>query len=390
MEHFNVSGLVGKTMIQVVHVIIGLDVGGAELMLKRLIESQLERPNIQHQIISLTSLGKLGPELQKQGVQIYPLGMSSMLKGPVVLFKLRALLKKLQPDVVHTWMYHSDLIGGLAAYSLGIRNIIWGIRSTDITKGGSKVTLIVRKICALLSNTIPRKILCAATTSKDVHVEVGYDSNRMEVIPNGFDVDKFSDNESAAKVLRNDLGINQDDNVFISVGRYNPVKDHITFVKAACSLLEVVPNIKFMLVGRELTWKNEKIASVIKDAGKEASFDLLGERSDVPVCLAAANVYCLHSLTEGFPNVLGEAMCSGLICITTDVGDAGYLLNRPSLTVKPGCSTALTEAMLKVAELSQDDGLKISSENKNRIKNNFSMEVISMKYSDLYMDLCKV
>lgn len=390
MEHFNVSGLVGKTMIQVVHVIIGLDVGGAELMLKRLIESQLEKPKIQHQIISLTSLGKLGPVLQKQGVQIYALGMSSMLKGPVVFFKLRALLRKLQPDVVHTWMYHSDLLGGLAAYSLGIRNIIWGIRSTDISKGGSKVTLVIRKVCASLSNSIPRKILCAATASKDVHAEVGYDSNKMQVIPNGFDISRFSGNEDSAIKLREELGINSDEDVFISVGRYSPVKDHITFVKSACSLLDIIPNIKFMLVGRELTWENEKIASVIKKSGKEASFYLLGERSDVPICLAAANIFCLHSLTEGFPNVLGEAMCSGLICITTDVGDAGYLLNIPNLTVKPGCSAVLTEAMLKVSELSQDDRLKISAENKNRIKNNFSMEVISMKYSDLYMDLCKV
>jgi len=100
-------------------------------------------------------------------------------------------------------------------------------------------------------------------------------------------------------------------------------------------------------------------------------------------------VYCLHSLTEGFPNVLGEAMCSGLICITTDVGDAGYLLNSPSLTVKPGFSTVLTEAMLKVSELSRDERLKISALNENRIKKNFSMKAISTKYSDLYMDICK-
>lgn len=374
---------------KVVHIIIGLDVGGAELMLKRLVESQLEMPGIQHIIVSLTSLGTLGADLQNIGVKVYYLGMTSMQKGPIVFLKLRTLLKSLEPDVVHTWMYHSDFIGGLAAYSIGIRNIIWGIRSTDISKGGSKVTLVIRRLCAFLSHIIPYKILCAATVSKNVHVEIGYDSNRMEVIPNGFDIDKFTGNELSGIKIREELGISLNDNVFISVGRYNPVKDHITFVKSACSLLDIIPSIKFMLVGRGLTWGNEKIAKVIRDAGKVSNFYLLGERSDVPECLAAANVYCLHSLTEGFPNVLGEAMLTGLMCITTDVGDAGYLLNNPSLTIEPGSSYALTNAMLKVVTLSKDDRLKISSENKNRVKNNFSLKIISKKFFELYVESCK-
>src|SRR5690606_34755492 len=211
----------------------GLNVGGAELMLKRLIESHLDRPDIEHSVISLTDMGVLGGQLTKQGVAVYCLGMSSILKGPVTFFELRKLLRTLQPDVVHTWMYHADLLGGLAARSVGLRHVVWCIRSTDISKGGSKVTLIIRKLCALLSGWLPRVIVCAADASRKVHEAVGYASNKMQVIPNGFELDKLLITSSNDTRIRDELGISKACTLVVSVGRYNPVKDHKTFIEAA-------------------------------------------------------------------------------------------------------------------------------------------------------------
>jgi glycosyltransferase involved in cell wall biosynthesis len=190
LEYLDVSGVVGKA-VKVVHVIIGLNIGGAELMLKRLIESHREQPGIEHSVISLTDRGVLGEQLAKQGVAVHCLGMSSIIKGPATFFQLRKLLQTLRPDVVHTWMYHADLLGGLAARSIGIRNIILCIRSTDIRKGGSKVTLLIRKLCAWLSRPLPRVIVCAADASRKVHEAVGYAPNKMQVMPNGFEIDKL-------------------------------------------------------------------------------------------------------------------------------------------------------------------------------------------------------
>lgn len=370
----------------VVHVIIGLNVGGAELMLKRLIEST-KQEDVIHKVVSLTSLGVIGSSLKDNGITVISLGLNSVLGLPLVFFRLRKLLNDFRPDIVHTWMYHADLIGGVAAYSLGIKNIIWGVRSTDITKGGSKVTLVIRKLCAFLSSVIPKRILFAAKGSRDVHLGVGYDPLLMQVIPNGYDLSCYTGNKSAGKVLRQSLGIYDNELVFISIGRYSPVKDHATFIRSACLLLEQHNNIKFMMLGRDITIENDVLMSIINAKGFSDKFMMLGERPDVPVCLAASDIFCLHSVTEGFPNVLAEAMASSLVCVATDVGDAAMLLNTPSMVVTPSCPKQLAEVMSKALNKTYSERERIGHINCNRIYESFSMQVVSGQYLKLYQEL---
>src|SRR5690554_5995276 len=344
MECFDVSGLAGKT-VKVAHVIIGLNVGGAELMLKRLIESHSHKPDIEHVVISLTNQGVLGEQLSNQGIALHCLGMTSLIKGPFVFLRLRKLLRLLHPDIVHTWMYHGDLLGGVAARSVGLRNVIWCIRSTDIRKGGSRVTLLVRKLCALLSGWGPRVIVCAAHASRKVHEAVGYSADKMQVIPNGFELDRLVPTQLPDIAIRGKLGIRESDKVVISVGRFSPVKDHKTFIEAAGKLAAQRDDVRFMLVGRDLDHSNAALLSMIEKTGHADAFYLLGERNDVAACLQGSDVFCLHSVTEGFPNVLGEAMAVGLPCVTTDVGDAAYLLNNSEWVVPAASPEMLAEKL---------------------------------------------
>lgn len=386
MEYLDVSGVAGKA-VKVVHVIIGLNVGGAELMLNRLIESHREQKGIEHSVISLTDMGVLGEQLAKKGVAVHCLGMSSIIKGPATFFKLRKLLQTLQPDVVHTWMYHADLLGGLAARSIGIRNIVWCIRSTDIRKGGSKVTLLVRKLCAWLSGRLPRVIVCAANASRKVHEAVGYAPNKMQVIPNGFELDKLLPTDSNGSRIRGELGISNDCTLVVSVGRYNPVKDHKTFIEAAGKVAAQRSDVKFMLVGRGLEHSNLKLMALIEATGQASAFHLLGERKDVPACLQASDVFCLHSVSEGFPNVLGEAMALGLPCVSTDVGDAAYLLNCPEWQVPAGSPDKLALKLNEMLSLTVADKRALGEVASTRIRENFSMEMISTRYYELYRSL---
>lgn len=386
MGYLDVSGMVRKA-VKVTHIIIGLNVGGAELMLKRLIESHLERPDIKHSIISLTDIGVLGEQLTKQDVAVYCLGMSSILKGPVTFFKLRKLLRTLRPDVVHTWMYHADLLGGLAARSVGLRQIVWCIRSTDISKGGSKITLIIRKLCALLSGWLPRIIVCAADASRKVHEAIGYASNKMQVIPNGFELDKLLPTASNESHIRDELGISKACMLVISVGRYNPVKDHKTLIEAAGKVATQGNDVRFMLVGRDLEYSNSQLMALINATGQADAFHLLGERNDVPACLQESDIFCLHSVTEGFPNVLGEAMAVGLPCITTDVGDAAYLLDNPEWVVPAASSDKLADKLAAMLSLSVADREVLGQTAANRIREHFTMDVISRRYFDLYTSL---
>lgn len=372
---------------KVVHVVIGLDVGGAELMLKRLIESHREQPGIEHSVISLTDRGVLGDQLAKQGVAVHCLGMHSIIKGPATFFKLRKLLHTLRPDVVHTWMYHADLLGGLAARSIGLRNLVWCIRSTDIRKGGSKVTLLIRKLCARLSERLPRVIVCAADASRKVHETVGYAPDKMQVIPNGFELDKLLPTDSNGFQIRDELSISKDCTLVVSVGRYNPVKDHKTFIEAAGKVAAQRGDVRFILVGRDLEPSNPQLMALIDATGQADAFYLLGERNDVPACLQASDIFCLHSVTEGFPNVLGEAMAVGLPCITTDVGDAAYLLDNPEWVVPAASPNKLADKLNAVLSLPASEREALGQAAASRIRERFTMDMISRRYYDLYAAL---
>jgi len=372
---------------KVAHVIIGLNVGGAELMLKRLIESHRERPSIEHVVISLTDQGVLGNLLVKQGVAVHGLGMSSIIKGPSTFFKLRKLLQTLRPDIVHTWMYHADLLGGLAARSAGLHNLVWCIRSTDISKGGSKLTLLVRKLCACLSNWLPSVIVCAADASRQVHEAAGYSSSKMRVIPNGFDLDKLLTPHKSGSDVRDELGISRDCKIVVSVGRYSPVKDHRTFIEAASKVAAKRSDVKFMLVGRDLARTNSQLLAWINATGQAKAFYLLGERDDVPACLRASDVFCLHSVTEGFPNALGEAMAVGLPCVTTNVGDAAYLLNNPDWVVPAASPDKLAEKLNSLLFLPFDERAALGEAAASRVRKCFSIDAISHCYYELYASL---
>lgn len=313
---------------KIVHVIIGLNVGGAELMLKRLVLHSHQKGMFEHVVISLTELGVIGPTLREQGVEVYSLGMKSMLFVPSTLLKLRRLLKKIHPDVVQTWMYHADFLGGLAAKSVGVKNIIWGIRTTDVSQGASRFTVYLSKLCAKLSYYIPDTIVCAAHVSKDYHIGIGYDESKMIVIPNGFDLEALKATDEDGWKIRRQNNLSTDDIVIGSVGRFNPVKNQKLFIDVAALLVKEHPNLKFLMVGRYNTTENKELMSWINDYEIADNFRLLGERDDVPKCLKAMDVFCLHSKTEGFPNVLCEAILLEKIVVSTNVGDVKYLISE--------------------------------------------------------------
>ncbi len=372
---------------KVVHIIIDLNVGGAELMLKRLILQQQTGPTIEHIVISLTDRGTLGDELSRNGIHIEALGMRSSISVLSCFFQLRRRLKALHPDIVHTWMYHSDLLGGLAARTLGLRNIIWCVRSTDINKGGSKLTLLIRKICAALSDYIPAKIIYAANASRKVHENLGYKHSRSQVIPNGFDLSRLEASDEQADTLRKYFKIQDGQRVITTVGRYSPVKDHITFINAAAQLARSDKALRFLMVGRGLSADNLALMNAINQTDCADQFILAGERNDIPCCLKISDIFCLHSVTEGFPNVLGEAMAMGVPSVTTDVGDAAFLIGMEQYVVSAKQPSQLAQCIHKLLDMDYSKRKALGLTLQERIRNNFSMQSISQTYLNLYLKI---
>ena len=311
---------------KIAHIIIGLNVGGAELMLKRLVLHSSKKDEFEHCVISLTDLGMIGQQLQDAGIEVYSVGMNSFASISIAFIRLRNLLKTINPDVVQTWMYHADFLGGLVAKSLGVRNIIWGIRNSEIDSNSGLIKKSIRKSCAKLSHSIPSTIVCVAHKAKEVHVRIGYNQKKMQVIPNGFDLDKFAPDKSKRLTMRSQVGIESEDLVIGNIGRFTPAKNHLNFIRACLILLEKGYNFKILMCGRDVDLNNLEIFNLFLDNNYSSQFIFLGEVSDTSAFYNAIDIFCLTSITEGFPNVLGEAMATQKVCLSTDAGDAKVIL----------------------------------------------------------------
>ena len=371
----------------ITHVIIGLGRGGAEMMLRSLIEADsFSGAKNKHYVISLTDFGFHGEPLKKSGVVVYTMGLRSSLGLLKAWVRLTLLLRKLKPDIVQTWMVHSDLIGGIAARLAGVKNIIWGVRTTDYSVE-SRSTRAIRWLCARLSSLVPNKVVCAAQASLDSSINAGYDASKLIVIPNGFDVAALRTQVGMGFAVRQQFGLGASEVVVGCLGRYNPAKDHDNFVRAAGLLATRYPACRFLMVGRDLQSDNLELMALIESTGFADRFILLGERSDPAACLDAMDVFVLSSGAEGFPNVLGEAMAMAVPSVTTDVGDAAILLGDAGLVVPARNSEALAIAVDRLLQLPKAERQTLGHKGLDRVQSKFSIHVAAKRFADLYEEL---
>lgn len=372
---------------RVLHIIVGLDAGGAELMLKRLVEFALSDSSQQHVVVSLSGYGTLGQQLEVSGIKVFTLDMTSAFQLPGILWRLTKLIRVQRPDIVQTWMYHADFLGGVAARLAGVKRVIWGIRTTDVDSRNSRTTVLLRGICAVLSKFVPRLIVCAANASRRSHILAGYDAERMVVVPNGFDLSRFNVACSQRDTIRESCGFDLAKVVIGYVGRFHQDKDQENFVCAAGLLAARHNNVCFLMVGRDLDGANVELREWILKTGYADRFILLGERADVPACLSSMDIFCLSSRTEGFPNVVGEAMATGLPCVVTDVGDAAFLVADTGIVVPKEDANALAIGMERLLALDLAERTHLGQLAKTRIFSEFSMQRSLERFTSLYQKL---
>jgi glycosyltransferase involved in cell wall biosynthesis len=370
----------------VLHVISGLAVGGAEMALYRLI-LEFRGSEYTHTVIALTPEGGMYARFVEAGIRLIVLDVR---RSPVSHFlRLYRLVRTLRPDIVQTWLYHADFFGGLAARLAGNRNVIWGIRTTDVDGGCARATSFVRKLCASLSRWVPHTIVCVAEAARRSHSLVGYDVDRMVVVGNGFDLSTLTASQSQRSQLRGQCGFDTDDIVLGTLGRFNLDKDHANFVKAAGQLARRHDRLRFLMVGKDLDSDNKDLLRWIDDTGYPDRFVLLGERSDVSVCLAAMDIFCLSSKTEAFPNVVGEAMAMGLPCVATDVGDVAVLMADTGVLVPTANPDALARGVAGLIALGRDYGVQMGQRGRARIHAMFTMACTRKRFETIYDNVLK-
>ncbi|OGB22469.1 MAG: glycosyl transferase [Burkholderiales bacterium RIFCSPLOWO2_02_FULL_57_36] len=365
----------------VLHVISGLEVGGAEMALYRLI-LQSRGSAYTHTVIALTPEGGMYERFCAAGIELIVLDFR---RAPISQFLLLyRLMRKIRPDIVQTWLYHADMLGGLAARMAGNRNVIWGIRATDVDGGCARSTVLVRRLCASTSRWMPHTIVCVAEAARRAHALAGYDAARMVVVANGFDLSCLTATQDQRALLRTQCGFSAEDMVVGTLGRFNADKDHANFVLAAGQLARRHDRLYFLMVGTNLDSDNQDLMRWIAETGYPNRFVLLGERADVPVCLAAMDIFCLSSRTEAFPNAVGEAMAMELPCVSTDVGDVAVLMAGTGVLVPKANPGALAQGVAGLLAMGGDTRRQLGRRAKARIHAEFTMERTRKRFEGIY------
>jgi glycosyltransferase involved in cell wall biosynthesis len=373
---------------KILHIIIGLNVGGAEIMLKRLVQSSLGNKGLANEVVSLTQLGVIGIQLENMGVRVTVLNIKSIFSAPYAFFKLVKIIKNSKPSIVQTWMYHADLLGGLASFFAGNRNIAWNIRGSSIPQQSLSLTGVLTKLCAILSHKLPKKIICCAEAARSSHVIKGYAQSKMVVINNGYDMGDYHARE-ARESGRLNLGISEDTIVIGIVGRFDVLKDYNNFISAANELLKEFSNIKFLMVGKGLDNENHELTKMVKNDNTLDSFLLMGERNNVNKYLAVMDIYCMSSSKEGFPNVVCEAMAMQIPCVVTDAGDAKNIVGDTGIVVPIKDSSALALGLKTMISYDVEKKLKLGKLARERINRNYSIEKALNQYEELYREIVK-
>jgi len=371
-------------MRRIAFVITGLGAGGAQTMLLKVL-SRIDRERFAPRVISLTGFDEQAELFESLGIPVHCLGMRRGAVSPKSIWALRDLLAEERPHLVQTWMYHADLLGGIAAKLAGRLPVIWNIRHSNLEMRSNKLTTVLTaRVCARLSRTIPERVICCAEEAKATHVRIGYAPERVRVIPNGFEVERFAPDPDARDSVAREFELPAEAFLIGLVARYDRQKDHGNFIAAAREFSQKRDSAYFLLCGDGITWENDELAGAIRRAGIAQRFRLLGRRNDIPRLTAALDLAALSSCGEGFPNAVGEAMACGVPCVVTDVGDSARIVGETGVVVPPRDASALCRGWLQVATMSTTSRLQLGAAARRRVLTHYALDAVVNQYQTLY------
>lgn len=319
-----------------------LEVGGAERQLASLAGCLEKRGHDVH----VALFRKKGALLDNLPEAVKTHDLKKM--GPSDLFgfmlRLRQLVQQVKPDVIYSFLGVPNLAAVLLKM-LGVRvPVVWSVRASDVDL--SQYGWLSRACCSLeaVLSRFADHIVINSDAGRKHSIEQGFSDKAMSVVFNGIDTDRFKPHRASGSRLHQQWCPDPHGILFGIVARLDPMKDHQTFLRAAKLAVHENPDLRFVCIGDGPL--GDQLKELAEQLGLSRNLVWAGAHSDMPAVYNALDILCLSSITEGFPNVLGEAMSCGVPCITTDVGDAAYEVGDTGFVVPKSNPEALCEAML--------------------------------------------
>lgn len=353
--------------------ITGLAMGGAENQVVSVAENLADRGH------KVTIAYMLEPALvvpQEGNIDVVWLGGDKTPAGMAKAFRnYLKLLKKLRPDVVHSHMFHANILARAARLFVRIPRVVSTAHSTN---EGGQLRMMAYRLTHKLADVFTNVSVEAVTAFEQ---KKAAPKSTMLATHNGINTTKFSFNPAARLNLRQQLNLNEN-KVFIAVGRFHAAKDYPNLFNAFVKVLQQQPDCKLLVVGDgEL---RPELEGLLVKLGIEDKVSLLGIRKDVPELLSASDVFVLSSAWEGFPLVVGEALSTERLVVTTDAGGAREFLVNNDFLVPIKNSELLANAMFEAAMLSEQEAVEIGKQGRQRIIEKYSLDAVVDRWEAIY------
>jgi glycosyltransferase involved in cell wall biosynthesis len=364
---------------KVLHVITGLNTGGAEMMLFKLCKYSKSN-NIEHIVISLSGKGPIGKKMEQEDIKVIYLNFNK--RNPFINLiefkKIIDLIKKHKINIVQGWLYHGNIVASLLKILNKRLLVLWNVRhSVNNIKEEAFIMQLSIKINGKLSG-FTDIIINNSVTSSIQHEKLGFSINKTVIIPNGFDLNLFKPNKNISTIKKGKPF------KIASLARYHKMKGHKLLIDIAKELDNLGYDCLFYLYGKNINSDNFELTNYIA-TNNVKNVLLKDEVSNPEDIIKEFNLLLSTSLYgEGFPNIIGEAMASGVPVIASNVGDSSYLVGDTGYVIEPGNLKGFVEAIINIIEMDESRYFDLREKSRQRISEKFSIDQIVNKYNELY------
>jgi glycosyltransferase involved in cell wall biosynthesis len=374
---------------KIIHIVNSLKKGGAEGNLYRLCKFHKKKykNNIDITIITLIDHGFYEAELNKLGINIFSLKVNNQNKFfdfVKKILKLRKFIRNQNPDIIQSWMYHSNFIT-LFIQKIFYNRLFWNIRHSELnTKISKKMTILLSLICGIFSKFIPKKIIYCSEKSIDFHKKSHfYCKSKNTLIYNGCSDKIYFPLKYLRSNFRKKNKIKKSDIIIGYAGRYARQKNINSMVSAFSQITKKYNNIYLYMVGRDISIQNKELNKLINSLKINNKIFFLHEQKNLLEFYNGIDFLMLVSHSESFPNVIAESMLCSTPVLSSNAGCSKKIINKYGFVMNNNDSQSILKNLKKIINFflyKKKEWQFLKKNSRLQIKNNFSIENMANKY----------
>jgi glycosyltransferase involved in cell wall biosynthesis len=326
-------------------------------------------------VVTLLEAGGLAGDLRDTGVNLISPDMPPG-RGLGRAYRLLKAIRAADPQVIYSMLVSANVTCAILRPLLPGRTLAWGVRDSGPTQVDTWSDEVAYRLHHQLCR-IPDVVIFNSREGKARYEEGGMRPKRTSVVPNGVDARLFTPRDSDDRArLRFGWGARSETIVFGMLGNLSQQKGHSRFLRAAVEVIKTRPNSRFVMAGRGTRERRETLEALVRALGLVGQCEILPEQADVVEFYRAIDALVLASDSEGFPNVVLEAMACGTPCVVRKVGDAADIVGATG-AITGSEPIDMAEGMLNVADRLERMGDELSRLSRSRVLTLYTPQLLA-------------